>query len=348
MHALRLSSLAVAMVVAAAAAASTGAAQRRLSSPVAADVARASAAIPDSTLAAPAARRLLARPSWGGTFVAANGERVNVEVSDAYPEDPVIAQRWADYLSSLVHGSELSRVTAYLAPIDEVELICGEDALACYSPDDEMLVAPGDDPGVDISAEAVVTHEYGHHVAANRSNAPWLALDWGTKRWATYEQICGRVRAGTVAPGAEQAMRYRLNPGEGFAESYRVLNQRRLGLPESPWVVVSRSFYPDAHALAVLQQDVTKPWGDRTTRTYAGRTSAIRTYRIATTLDGRLTVTVKPSAGTRVALALYRGTRRVGSSGRAVTTTVCGERSFRATVRRLAGSGSFRLTVERP
>ena len=56
-------------------------------------------------------------------------------------------------------------------------------------------------PSRDLSAEAIIAHEYGHHVAANRSNAPWAALDWGTKRWATYIQVCGRARDGRALPG---------------------------------------------------------------------------------------------------------------------------------------------------
>src|SRR5205807_1318934 len=134
--------------------------------------------IPDSTLTAPKARRVLAAASyWGGQYTTATGELVTVYVSDSYPQDPAIAQRWADFLDSLVHGSELSKVTAYLAPLAEVQSYCGAEALACYSPRDSLLVAPGDAPTSDVSAEAVVTHEYGHHVASHRSNAPWDDVD---------------------------------------------------------------------------------------------------------------------------------------------------------------------------
>src|SRR5215218_3106796 len=89
---------------------------------------------------------------WGGTYTANTGEPVHVEVSNAYPQDPALPQRWADYLASLIHGSELASLTAYLAPFDEVQSICGDDALACYSSQAQTLVVPGEDPGADVTA----------------------------------------------------------------------------------------------------------------------------------------------------------------------------------------------------
>ena len=81
------------------------------------------------------------------------------------------------------------------------------------------LVVLGDAVG-GITPTSVAAH--GHHIAANRSNAPWLALDWGTKRWATRMSICARRGARTAFPG-DEGDNYSLNPGEAFAEAYRVL-----------------------------------------------------------------------------------------------------------------------------
>ncbi len=67
------------------------------------------------------------------------------------------------------------------------------------------LVTIGD--AVDsVPAEEVATHEYGHHVAFNRDNVPWLAVEWGSKRWASYANICSRARAGSVYPGDEDSL----------------------------------------------------------------------------------------------------------------------------------------------
>lgn len=285
---------------------------------------------------------------------------VNVLASNSYPQDPAIGQRWADFLASLVHGSEIRTITAYLAPLNEVQGFCGPQALACYNSRDKLLVTPGDDPYSDTSAEAVITHEFGHHVAASRSNAPWLAVDWGTKRWASYINVCRRARARELFPGSEELPNYRLNPGEGFAESYRVLNERKLGLPETAWEVVSRSLYPDTVALQRLEQDVLQPWTGNTaesrTGSFARSGRATRSYTVATPLDGTFRVSLRAPRGSRLALDLYSGATRIGhaaastptSTARSISLTVCGQRSIGIRLTRNAGAGAFALAISKP
>jgi hypothetical protein len=327
---------------------------QRLQVPQLREISRAGSAIPDAVLSGSAANVTLPPGSWGGAYTVSTGEKVTIYASSAYPVDPSIGQRWADFLASLVHGSELSSVTVFLAPENVISRFCGSDAVACYSTRDSLLVAPGDDPAADLSAEAVVTHEYGHHVAAHRSNAPWDAADYGTKRWASAEQVCLRARKHQLAPGAEDPVQYELNPGEGFAESYRVLNERKAGRMETPWQVVSRSLYPSDAALAALDQDVTSPWVRDTTTTRTGRftrATRTRTYTIATPLDGTFDVRLRPSAGTRVALDVFAAaTRTIHATGGAInrSTTVCGARSYRLRVHATKGNGSFSLTVATP
>jgi hypothetical protein len=347
-------------VLATLAATATLAVQRPvLARPSAAAIATAPQVIPDSTLAVPKARRLLSLGSyWGGKYSTATGELVTVYVSDSYPQDPAIAQRWADFLDSLVHGPELSQVTAYLAPLDEVQSICGIEALACYSPRDSLLVAPGDAPTSDVSAEAVVTHEYGHHVASHRSNPPWAAVDYGTKRWASYNQVCRKTRAGDLHPGAETLPNYTLNPGEAFAESYRVLNQRKAAIAETPWDIVDRSLYPTSQSLSLLEQDVTSPWTKPTSTTYRGSVRASvrsRTISIATGLDGSLRLDLHASSGVRLGFRVTVpsgkpvSNRTVAAAhDSVVTTTICGQRSYRVRVSRLRGAGAFTLSVTKP
>ena len=347
--------LSVALAGAGSAAAHTDVERAGLDSPQLGEIARGPAFIADAKVAAAPSRA----GYWGGPTTASTGESVTIYVSDAYPQDPATAQRWADFLASLVHGPELAKLTAYLAPLGQVQSFCGADALACYSPGSESLVAPGDDPAADTSAEAVVTHEYGHHVAENRSNAPWSAEDYGTKRWASYEQVCSKTRAGELFPGAETSPDYRLNPGEGFAESFRVLNERLAGLPEAPWSVVSQTLYPDSTALSLLRQDVTTPWTTLTIRSAAalGPRARSRTTTVATSLDGTLRVTLQAPARARFALDVLTpsGTRlgahvttSAGSRTRTVTATVCGQRTVRLRVSRISGSGTYALTVARP
>jgi hypothetical protein len=186
-------------------------------------------------------------------------------------------------------------------------------------------------------------------------NDPWVALDWGPKRWASSMQVCARTKKGELSPGAEDPVRYEGNPGEGWAETYRVLNQRKLGVPESPWQIVAQALYPTTAALAAAEQDVTTPWLSSTTTVRAGtvsRTSRARTYTLSTPLDGTLKVSLRSSAGPRVALDIYASSTRVAHAAGGGTlnrsTTVCGSRSYRLRVKELTGRGSFRLSFTKP
>ncbi len=293
----------------------------------------------------------------GGPVTAADGETVTVYVQDELlAADPAIPQRFADLLTGLLHGPELSRLTLDLGTLDRVRQICGTSALGCYSPRAMTMVAPAQDL-LEISARAIVTHEYGHHIASNRSNDPWPAIDWGTKRWASYENVCKRSRAGELFPGDEER-NYQLNPGEDFAETYRVLNERRAGLPELPWQVVDSSLYPDQAALDLVAQDIASPWAGPTASTMGGALGARATgrgFRIQTPLDGAFTATLTASSGSRLTLRVVdssTGRQLAYSAGatrtKSVSFQLCGERALQVQVRRVRGSGSFSLTVSRP
>src|SRR5215213_1412732 len=220
-----------------------GAPQPRLEAPTPADLAHGGP-IRDAVVST---RMVAAAAFWGGTYTASTGEPVMIFASTAYPVDDAVAQRWAEFAASLVHGAELTRVRIYLVPPREIRGTCGFSALACYDAAHAALYAPGEDIPDDPPAESIVAHEYGHHVAANRANNPWRAIDYGTKRWSTASQVCLRTESGVLSPGNETDS-YRRNPGEGFAEAYRVLNERKLGRTETPWDIVDQLLYPDEAA----------------------------------------------------------------------------------------------------
>jgi hypothetical protein len=344
--------VATALVAATAAQSST---TRRLEIPSRTEISRAAGPIVDREVSAASVSAVAPNGYWGGQYRTATGESVTVYASNSYPVDPALGQRWADFLASLVHGSEISTVTVLLATPAQIARFCGADAVACYSPQGALLYTPGEDPGSDLSAEAVITHEYGHHVAANRTNAPWSALDWGPKRWASAMQVCAKTRSGELFPGAEDAGRYKLNPGEGWAETYRVLNERKAGLAEAPWQIVTQALYPTTAALTAAEQDVTSPWQAGTTATQTAalsRTKKTRTFTVATQLDGTLKMTLKHSAGMRLSVDVFASSTRAAHvvSSRVVsrTFTACGTRSYRFRVTDLSGRGSVSLTVAKP
>ena len=286
---------------------------------------------------------------WGGPYTTSTGEHVTIYTSRSYPVDDASNQRWADFLASLVHGPELSSLTLYLETPAEVSRTCGgTDILGCYGRD--TIIAPGEDSG-GATAESVITHEYGHHVAANRVNTPWPAIDWGTKRWSSYLQVCAQTNAHQLFPGAETSLEYQFNPGEVFAEDFRVLNEQRLGLPVAPWAVVDASLQPDAQALTLLQEDVLTPWTSNTTTQFSGRFTArgtsTRTYKLAGALDGNFAAAVQTGAHVRV--QVLKAGRVVARGAKSARTIVCdGSRNYAVRITRTSGSGPFTLSVSKP
>jgi hypothetical protein len=315
----------------------------------------------DAIVTASAPRALQAASEWGGATTATDGETVNVYFSDSYPVDATRGLQWADFMTSLVHGPELQTVALHFAPLKEIQGHCGADALACYNPRAATIYAPADDPAFDTSAKGVLIHEYGHHIAATRANPPFESEDYGTKRWASYENVCSRAQAGDLFPGAEDSRHYMLNPGEAFAETYRVLNEEKLGLPLESWEIVSNALAPDPTALALLEQDVTTPWAASTVKTLTAKlTSKVRTrtFVVSTPYDGTVSVVARQAAGPKVTVSLLANKRSVKSrtstgARSSIAATVCGVRQYSVRVQlpgpvTRATKTSLSLTVSAP
>lgn len=290
----------------------------------------------DTILSPGAARTLQATAEWGGPVTATDGETVNLYFSDTIPVDPALQLQWADFMTSLIHGKELQTVSIHLEQPSEIAHNCGSSALACYSPGTFSIYAPAVDPAIDVSARGVLIHEYGHHVAESRANPPFASEDYGTKRWATYEEVCARTRAGDLFPGAEDQRFYTLNPGEAYAEAYRVLNEQRLNMPLEAWSIVSTSLEPDATALTLLEEDVTTPWtADAVTPLTAKLTSKVPAVKfvVQTPLDGTIVVKSRKAGKTEVNVALLvknkvQKSKTFTAATSSVSSTVCGARSY--------------------
>jgi hypothetical protein len=275
--------------------------------------------------------------SWGGTYTAQDGEDLTIYVSDMYAQDAASAQQWADFAAGLPHGSEFTGLTFYFAPLDEVHVMCGGDLVeGCYFPDQNTLVAPGEDDPAGPTAEEVVRHEYGHHIAEHRDNSPWDAVDWGTKRWASQLDVCHRTAIGKDFPGDED-QHYTFNPGEAFAETYRVYAETKAGITQHSWGVVDDSFTPNAKALQAVADDVLHPWSGPVRSSARGRFDKSGwgdTYDVPTPYDGDATISVSGSAGSRWTIELgnstFSKTYMHSTTGRTTTLhfTVCGARKL--------------------
>ena len=345
----------VVALVAALAAPTASAAQPQLESP-SLSAAPFASLVRRTTLLDSAPRHLSAASWSGGTYSAPDGEHVTVYISTSYPEADTLAQHWADFFAGLPHGKELSAAKVYIAPLPQVAEMCfTTEALGCYGGQTLVVVGESTDG---IAPTSIATHEYGHHIAANRSDAPWSALDWGTKRWASQVGVCSRVAAGMAYPGNEGA-NYAFNPGEAFAESYRVLVETNGTAVGYDWPIVDPSFRPTPESLAALREDVLHPWAGPTTKTIRGkflRHTRTWTTRLVTLLDGdlRLRVTVPDGGADDVTLLSSDGQTVLAtgswasSGGKSAEYQVCGARSVRVRVTRGGAAARFTLQVQTP
>ena len=341
--------LAVALALAAAVGTEAGAAQ-----PEAQTSARTIDAQPGTSLRFDRLARTAV--TWrGGPITTSTGEVVQVQVSDSLPT--VTPEYWAEFLAELTHGAELARVTSYHASLAEVQELCGARALGCYSRNTMISLA---EPALDgTTPEEVVRHEYGHHIALYRDNAPWRAIDWGPKAWATSATVCPKVTRGEAHPG-DEGRNYALNPGEAWAEVYRLLAERKDGITTGAWPLIAPSFYPTEANLQAAERDVLQPWTKGTirsfSRAFARRTPKVWWIPLSTPLDGTVRITAAVPRGGAHEVALVAPNRRtvlkragwVGQRTKRIDTTVCGQRSLFVRVTQAGSLGRVSVTAATP
>ena len=156
----------------------------------------------------------------------------------------------------------------------------------------------------------------------------------------------------------DEGLNYPLNPGEAFAESYRVLAETNGTAEGYDWPIVDPSFRPTPESLAALRDDVLHPWVGPMKTTIRGkflRGKHIWSTRVATPFDGdfRARVTAPGSGADDVKLLSSDGGTVLATGswtvrGKSAEYRVCGARSVKVRVIRAVAAARFTLQVQVP
>ena len=291
-------------------------------------------------------------------FPTSEGYSVGVAVSPAYvTPDPTIEQTYVKFLDGLPHSTELQDLGVYIAPADEVMSLCGGQSgtLACYDAGSQVMVVPGQQTDVaadGLTTSYVITHEYGHHIANHRADAPFDAFSMGPKYWSSYELVCNRSAQGLLVPGNEGES-YDLNPGESWAETYAHMVYRDVRWQLTPLL------QPDDGSFAAAAKDISDLWHANRVTTFHGSFrrggTSTKRFQFPLSLDGSLSVRLSGPRKSNYNLAIASEN---GEQGR---THAAGSRdslSFKAacrtqqvdtvtvTVTRVRGAGPFSVRVD--
>jgi hypothetical protein len=290
-----------------------------------------------------------------------SGATITVSITPACAESCNVTdpQRVADFIGTLIHGDEVNLLTVQLDSEFQLGFDCGFGAEACYFSGENKIVIGGYEEvdGDGATFDFVLAHEYGHHVAQHRVlPAPFgEAIDWGTERWASVENVCQGRRHGRFYPG-DEGTHYFEDPGEAFAETFA-----HYRFPEASiaWRYAS-ALKPTPASLAAVREDTLNPWQGRKSFTLSGHVPArgegAAVESLRTPLDG--TVSLRPSSlrrhGYELALRsragrLLRSSRHGLNPRHQLDYTVCGQHHLRLQIRSTRPHGGpFRLRIQRP
>jgi hypothetical protein len=173
------------------------------------------------------------------------------------------------------------------------------------------------------------------------------------------------VQGGSAFPG-DESLHYDQNPGEAWAETYRLLEERKASIFTATWQIVSPSFFPNDAAYAAAERDVLQPWTASQATTYrtqfTKKGKKVWVVHLQPALDGNINVKASLPKGGLYDVALLGANRRtvlkhgVSSGARVerLAAGVCGQRSLflqvtdKATAKVKAGTGRVAVTVSTP
>ena len=123
---------------------------------------------------------------------------------------------YAALLRAAAHGDEITRVTIRIVPEEDVPILCGAAAAACYSPgrNGGRIVVPA---GKDLRVASTFLHEYGHHLDRAWSVSGVRELN-GTPVWWQLRGMAALVEQRAVA--FDYSRGWNRSVGEVFAEDY--------------------------------------------------------------------------------------------------------------------------------
>ena len=299
------------------------------------------------------------RGQGGWYTVTTNGksERVKVYVSRSFPTwDPATNRKWAQAFAKMPHGTELSKLTVYLSPFNEIssDYVCGSLADSCYDPNDATVYLSGERPPDGADMTQVAMHEYGHHIANFRSNTPWDSVNWGPKYWASAAGVCSLTRQKLMWP-TDAANHYEDHPGEIWAETYRLVASGAESIAANPWEILNPVWNPTSRSdlLNAAAHDVNNPWRGPVTSTRTGRLdakSASAKVAVRLDLDGQVTAVLKTSGSLKatVSISSASGAQLAAAKPAQAKATICGLSSANIAVTRKSGSGSWTLAITQP
>ena len=171
------------------------------------------------------------------------------------PARDVDARGWAEFLVQLTHGAELAELTTSIVTFDEVQELCGPQALGCYG---GPARCSGRARGGHLAGGGRPPRVRAPH-RRHRSTRPGRRSTGARSAGRAPRTCARRCPAGEAYPGDEGA-NYARNPGEAWAETYRLMDERKDGITTATWPIIAPSFYPDEAALQAAERDVLQPW----------------------------------------------------------------------------------------
>jgi hypothetical protein len=263
-------------------------------------------------------------------------------------QDGLDTKPYADILTSVVHGSEISNLEITVTNLAGVQALCGAQAAACYFP---MRDGHGRIYLAHDYTDWVHTtiHEYGHHVDNQLLNFAHLfgtcdISGDGSRNWF-FERFYGKR-----TPKAE----FSCDPGsswdqllpELFAEDYSWLNGMR------NWVLET-AVPPSEVDVEAMRSDIVDRFEPTVKRTRTKRVAPrrSRTIRIEAGVFTFLELKLRGPRGTNFDLYLYeRGKKRPSAysrrrGSRETLRVIVTPGTYLAVIGSRAGSGRATLTV---